>query len=119
MTDVIDRAVDRSGALHHRRVMVDTAELQDTAAALEALGNSTRLAIFTLLVPAGRQGLPVGDIQQRLRVPASTLSHHIARLVQVGLLRQERDGRSLICKADYERMSGLIDFLTANCCAAD
>lgn len=99
--------------------MVETAELQEMADALEALGNSTRLAIFTQLVPAGGQGLPVGEIQQRLQVPGSTLSHHIAKLVQVGLVRQEREGRSLICKADYETMTALIDFLTANCCIAD
>ena len=99
--------------------MVDELELQQMADALEALGNGTRLAIFTLLVPAGSHGMPVGELQQRLDVPASTLSHHIARLVQVGLLRQDREGRSLICKADYACMDELIAFLTANCCAAE
>ena len=99
--------------------MAASLELQQTADVLEALGNGTRLAIFTLLVPAGRKGMPVGELQQRLDVPASTLSHHIARLVQVGLVRQDREGRSLICKANYDRMEALIAFLTANCCAAD
>lgn len=93
--------------------------LEQAADALEALGNATRLAVFTQLVPAGSRGMPVGEIQQRLDVPASTLSHHIARLVQVGLVRQDREGRSLICKADYARMNDLIGFLTANCCAGD
>lgn len=99
--------------------MIDELELQLMADALEALGNSTRLAIFTLLVPAGGHGMPVGDLQQRLGVPASTLSHHISRLVQVGLVRQDREGRSLICKAEYACMDELIAFMTANCCAAE
>lgn len=99
--------------------MSDDPELQQMADALEALGSSTRLAIFTLLVPAGRKGLPVGELQRQLDVPPSTLSHHIARLVQVGLVRQEREGRSLICTADYACMNGLIAYLTRNCCVSD
>ena len=96
-----------------------SAELQTVAKALEALGNETRLAVFTLLVPAGRSGLAVGDIQERLAIPASTLSHHISRLIQVGLVAQERQGRKLICRANYRHMEGVLSFLTRNCCAAD
>ena len=95
------------------------AELQPVAEALEALGNETRLTVFTLLVPAGRSGLAVGDIQERLAIPASTLSHHISRLIQVGLVAQERQGRKLICRANYRRMESVLSFLTRNCCAAD
>lgn len=94
-------------------------ELQQTADAMEALGNETRLAIFTALVPAGRGGMTVGGIQTRLGVPASTLSHHLARLIQVDLVRQERQGRKLICRANYRRMDEVLRFLTRNCCAAD
>ena len=96
-----------------------SAELQPVAKALEALGNETRLAVFTLLVPAGRSGLAVGDIQERLAIPASTLSHHISRLIQVGLVAQERQGRKLICRANYRRMEDVLSFLTRNCCVAD
>ena len=96
-----------------------SAELKTVAKALEALGNETRLAVFTLLVPAGRSGLAVGDIQERLAIPASTLSHHISRLIQVGLVAQERQGRNLICRAIYRHMEGVLSFLTRNCCAAD
>ncbi|MDP6343790.1 MAG: metalloregulator ArsR/SmtB family transcription factor [Alphaproteobacteria bacterium] len=99
--------------------MNTTPELQLIADALEALGNETRLAIFTLLVPAGRGGLTVGQVQGHLGVPASTLSHHLSRLVQVGLVRQERDGRRLICQANYDQMDRVLSFLTRNCCAAD
>ena len=96
-----------------------SAELQPVAKALEALGNETRLAVFTLLVPAGRSGLAVGDIQERLAIPASTLSHHISRLIQVDLVEQERQGRKLICRANYRRMEDVLSFLTRNCCVAD
>jgi len=96
-----------------------SAELQPVAKALEALGNETRLAVFTLLVPAGRSGLAVGDIQERLAIPASTLSHHISRLIQVDLVAQERQGRKLICRANYRRMEDVLSFLTRNCCVAD
>ena len=87
-----------------------------TAACLEALGNPTRLAIFQFLVRAGRDGIPVGSVQSHLGIPASTLSHHIARLTRVGLVTQERQSRSLVCRADYGVMTGVIDFLTTNCC---
>ena len=96
-----------------------SAELQTVAKALEALGNETRLAGFTLLVPAGRSGLAVGDIQEGLAIPASTLSHHISRLIQVDLVEQERQGRKLICRANYRRMEDVLSFLTRNCWAAD
>ena len=72
----------------------ESSELQQIADTMEALGNETRLAVFTLLVPAGRGGLTVGGIQRRLGVPASTLSHHLSRLIQVDLVKQERQGRS-------------------------
>ncbi len=97
----------------------DSAELQQTADTMEALGNETRLVIFTLLVPAGQSGLTVGEVQARLGVPGSTLSHHIARLVQVGLVQQQRQGRKLICRANYRQMDNVLKFLTRNCCAAD
>ncbi len=91
-------------------------QLLKTAARLEALGNETRLEVFQLLVQAGHSGMPVGLIQKQLKVPASTLSHHIARLVSAGLVHQERKSRSLICRADYSAMDMVIGFLTQNCC---
>lgn len=88
----------------------------DAAIHLEALGNPTRLAIFRLLVRAGREGLPVGRIQQRLDLPASTLSHHLKALCATGLVHQTRDRTTLICTADFKLMRGLVDFLAAECC---
>lgn len=92
-------------------------DIETTAARLEALGNPTRLRLYRLLVRAGVAGLAVGQVQQRLGIPASTLSHHCRALVQVGLVQQERSGTSLICRTNYAVMRGLLDDLAAECCA--
>ncbi|WP_349367679.1 metalloregulator ArsR/SmtB family transcription factor [Salinarimonas sp.] len=83
---------------------------------LEALGNPTRLAIYRALVRAGEAGLAVGALQERVGVPASTLSHHLRTLVGVALVTQERQGTSLICRANYPVMNGLVAFLSEECC---
>ncbi|WP_149587115.1 ArsR/SmtB family transcription factor [Tabrizicola flagellatus] len=88
-----------------------------TAARLAALGNATRLRLYRALVRAGDNGLTMGQVQERLGIPASTLSHHCRALVQVGLIRQERAGTSLICRTNYAAMRGLIGDLAAECCA--
>lgn len=90
--------------------------LDDAARQLEALGNPTRLSIYRTLVRAGTEGLPVGGIQERLAIPASTLSHHCRRLVETGLVTQERLGTTLICRAVYPAMVSLIGFLSDECC---
>lgn len=92
-------------------------ELDDAARRLEALGHPTRLAIFRLLVRAGPDGLAVNAVQRDLGIPGSTLSHHLARLMSVGLMTRERHGATLVCRANYEAMNGLIAFLTEECCA--
>ncbi len=84
---------------------------------LEALGNVTRLEIYRLLVQAGPDGLPVGAILRHLGIPGSTLSHHVGKLIWVGLVAQERRGRVLICRAVYEAMNETLAFLTEECCA--
>jgi ArsR family transcriptional regulator, arsenate/arsenite/antimonite-responsive transcriptional repressor len=91
--------------------------LEITAKQLEALGNVTRLALYRALVRAGYDGLPVGRLQEQLAIPASTLSHHLQRLVATGLVTQERQATTLICRANYETMNGLIGFLSEECCA--
>ncbi len=93
--------------------------LEETADCLAALGNPTRLAISRLLVKAGERGLPVGAIQSELGIPASTLSHHLRHLVTVGLVFQERDGVSLICRTNYPSIKGVIDFLMLECCSME
>lgn len=81
------------------------------------LGHNTRLEIFRYLVKGGRKGVPVGEIQAALDVPGSTLSHHITRLVFVGLVVQRREGRTLYCVPQFEELFGLIEFLQEECCA--
>jgi len=97
--------------MHHSLMKID-----DAAARLEALGNPTRLKIFRALVRAGHAGMPVGRLQERLKIPASTLSHHVKGLVAVGLISQVREGTTLVCHAEYDAMQGLVDFLVAECC---
>ena len=87
------------------------------AAHLEALGNPTRLKIYRTLIRAGAGGLPVGRLQDKLKIAPSTLSHHIKALVVAGLVNQVREATTLVCHANYEVMQGLVDFLVAECCA--
>ncbi len=81
-----------------------------------AIGNEARLRILRLLLSAHPDGLVVGDIQAELGIPNSTLSHHLAQLVNAGLVRQERQGRVLRCTPDYALMDALIGYLTEECC---
>ncbi|WP_271274354.1 ArsR/SmtB family transcription factor [Aliamphritea hakodatensis] len=83
---------------------------------LAELGHTTRLAVFRLLVRAGREGLPVGDIQKHLDVAGPTLSHHINRLKGVGLLTQRREGRTLYCVPQMDALRELTGFLESECC---
>jgi len=89
----------------------------DVAKLLAELGNPTRLAIFRYLVKAGKAGAPVGRIQEALEVPGSTLSHHISRLVGVGLITQERESRTLHCIPQFDVINNVMSFLMAECCA--
>src|SRR4051794_17178708 len=92
-------------------------KVDDAARRLEALGNPTRLKVYRTLVRAGNAGLPVGRLQEKLKVAPSTLSHHVKALVSVGLIRQVRESTTLVCHANYDAMRGLVDFLVAECCA--
>jgi ArsR family transcriptional regulator len=92
-------------------------KLEKAALQLEALGNPTRLQLYRILVRAGGEGLPVGRIQEKLDIPASTLSHHLKRLLDTGLVSQERQATTLICRAHYPAMQSLIGYLSDECCA--
>nr|WP_250808681.1 metalloregulator ArsR/SmtB family transcription factor [Neorhizobium tomejilense] len=91
--------------------------IETASSQLESLGNPTRLRIYRTLVRAGIDGLPVGGLQQRLHIPASTLSHHCKKLIDAGLVTQERIGTTLICRANYRAMSSLLGYLADECCA--
>lgn len=94
-------------------------ELKNAIAALAALAQDSRLAIYRLLVQAGGAGLPAGRIADSLALPAPTLSFHLAQLRGAGLISMQRHGRSLIYTADYARMNALLAYLTENCCAGN
>lgn len=84
--------------------------------ALSALAQEHRLAIFRLLVQAGPSGLSAGAIAERLNMPASSLSFHLSHLKNGGMISDEREGRSIIYRADFQAMNRLIGFLMENCC---
>ncbi len=86
------------------------------AASLAELGNTHRLAAFRFLVKAGHNGAPVGEIQKALGIPASTLSHHLARMAKVGLIRQKKHSRTIVCIPEYQHLETLISFLREECC---
>jgi len=92
-------------------------ELTHAARCLDKLGNPVRLEVFQLLVRAGRDGLSVGEIQEHLEIPGSTLSHHLSHLVNAGLVHQERESRVLRCTPNFALMEELVGFLTEQCCA--
>jgi ArsR family transcriptional regulator, arsenate/arsenite/antimonite-responsive transcriptional repressor len=85
-------------------------------AALGALAQETRLALFRLLVSRGPEGLPAGEIAEELGVAPSSLSFHLQQLLHARLVTQRRLGRQLIYAAEYRTMTGLLAYLTENCC---
>jgi len=91
-------------------------ELETAALILSKIGNPTRLKIVRLLVKAGSKGLPVGSIQKSLKIPGSTLTHHITHLKNAGVIRQEREQATLFCKMQYEVLDHLVKYLTEECC---
>ena len=92
-------------------------ETTDAVTALGALAQDHRLEVFRLLVRAGPDGLPAGEIAAALGLAPNTLSFHLDRLRHAALITVRREGRSLIYAARYDAMNALIDYLTENCCA--
>jgi ArsR family transcriptional regulator len=88
----------------------------DAVAALGALAQEHRLALFRLLVQAGPEGMAAGAIAAALGVPNSSLSFHLAQLNRAGLVRQERRHRSILYSPDYGAMNALVGYLMENCC---
>ena len=91
-------------------------ETTDAVAALAALAQEHRLAVFRLLVQAGPEGLPAGQVADALELAPNTLTFHFDRLRSAGLVTVRRDGRSMIYAARFENMNALLGFLTENCC---
>ena len=109
-----------SGALlcrGHSLVELPLMKAKNAVEALASLANEHRLALFRLLVQAGDNGVAAGALADALGVPNSSLSFHLAQLRKSGLIVQERQHRSLIYRANYPAMNGLVGYLMENCCA--
>jgi len=91
-------------------------ETNNALKALVALSHESRLAAFRELVQAGPDGLPVGDLRDRLDLPAATLTAQLNLLRNAGLVDDQREGRVIRVRANYSRMNELIAYLTENCC---
>ncbi|MFN3233191.1 MAG: ArsR/SmtB family transcription factor [Alphaproteobacteria bacterium] len=91
-------------------------EKQTVIEGLAALAHETRLEAFRLLVKAGPNGLPAGDLATSLGIPPQTLSFHLKELSRAGLVTGDRQGRSIIYRPDFGHMTGLLDFLMEDCC---
>ena len=91
-------------------------EKTDAVAALAALAQDHRLAVFRLLVQAGPEGMPAGEVADALDLAPNTLTFHFDRLRGAGLVTVRREGRSMIYAAQFEAMNALLGFLTENCC---
>ena len=88
---------------------------EQIAKCLSELGHPTRLAIYRELV-RNCSGLPVGEIQKTLKIPGSTLSHHISRLVNANLVEQRREGCMLYCQCVCETLNNVLKYLKVECC---
>ncbi|KAF1725003.1 ArsR/SmtB family transcription factor [Pseudoxanthomonas japonensis] len=84
--------------------------------ALRAIAHDHRLAAYRALVQAGPSGMAVGELRDQLDLPPATLTAHLNQLRAAGLVTDQREGRVIRIRADYDRMSALIGFLTENCC---
>lgn len=84
--------------------------------ALAALAQSNRLQIFRMLVVKGSDGLTPALLAEQLGIPANTLSFHLKELMNADLISQERSGRNLIYRAQFDRMNAVLTYLSQNCC---
>src|SRR5437870_1239802 len=91
-------------------------EQLEAVAALAALAQDNRLDVFRMLVEAGPDGMPAGEVARALGLPPNTLTFHFDRLRGAGLASVRREGRSMIYAARFETMNALLGYLTENCC---
>jgi DNA-binding transcriptional ArsR family regulator len=92
-------------------------EMSSSLACLSALGHESRLRAFRRLVEAGPDGLPVGELRDHLDLPPATLTAHLNVLRSAALVIDQREGRVIRVRANYEQMNALLAYLTENCCA--
>lgn len=90
---------------------------EEAAVGFAAMGSEARLQVLKALIRAGRPGLTVGEIQERTGIAPSTLAHHLKFLAAGGLVEQEKQGRTVISRAQYETLRNLAHFILSECCA--
>lgn len=91
-------------------------KLQLHAEQMAALGSQVRLAILRFIVQGDAEGTAVGDVQAKLDIPWSTLSHHLERLASAGLLKSRQDGKFIYYRADFAALRSLTNYLWEDCC---
>jgi ArsR family transcriptional regulator, arsenate/arsenite/antimonite-responsive transcriptional repressor len=91
-------------------------EINSAVQALSALGQESRLRVFRLLIRRGPKGTPAGDIAEQLKIPANTMSSHLAVLSRAGLVASRKQGRSVIYAVDVAGTRKLLAFLVEDCC---
>jgi DNA-binding transcriptional ArsR family regulator len=87
--------------------------------ALAALAQATRLEVYRLLVAAGPEGMPAGQLAEKLGVAPASLSFHFKTLYHAGLIESRQEGRFIYYMANFEVMNGMVDYLTENCCGGN
>jgi DNA-binding transcriptional ArsR family regulator len=92
------------------------AKLEQHADQFNALGHSVRLAILRYVVQGGPEGTPAGEIQAKLDIAPSTLSHHLEKLASAGLLRARREGTFIYYAPEIDALKALTDYLWEDCC---
>lgn len=93
--------------------------LEEAAQGFAAIGSEPRLDVLLALVRAGPKGLTVGEIQQRIGIPASTLSHHLRFLAAANLIEQTKQGRTVSNRAAFQHIENLANFLLCECCSEE
>ncbi len=94
-----------------------TGPVEQAAEQLKALGHPVRLSILRRVVQGPLAGTPAGELQSRLEIPASTLSHHLATLADAGLVQVAREGTTLRYRADFSVLRALTEYLWQDCCS--
>ncbi|MCE8007344.1 metalloregulator ArsR/SmtB family transcription factor [Aestuariivita sp.] len=92
---------------------------EEAATGFAAMGSEARLQVLRALIRAGEPGLSVGDIQDRTGIAPSTLAHHLKFLAGAGVVVQERVGRAVINRANFEQLQQLAGFILSECCAEE
>ncbi|MGR3622343.1 ArsR/SmtB family transcription factor [Pseudophaeobacter sp.] len=90
---------------------------EEAAQGFAAMGSEARLQVLRCLIRAGHQGVTVSEIQDRTGIAPSTLAHHLKFLTGADVVQQERVGRSILNRANFDQLQRLADFILSECCA--